>query len=157
MNIDIIKLGARFWPKVRVGNHDECWPWLAAKTESGYGTLSFGRGTMLKAHRVAFYLHYGFWPEPVARHSCDNTPCCNPLHLVPGTMADNNLDCKARGRRPSGDAHWNSSLPQETWGLVIAESLLCRVTQRGLGIRYGVSHTQVNVHIKSARQQARQV
>jgi hypothetical protein len=34
----------------------------------------------------------------VIRHSCDNRPCCEPLHLLSGTHADNVQDRVARGR-----------------------------------------------------------
>lgn len=34
----------------------------------------------------------------VVRHTCDNTRCINPDHLIPGTRADNNRDRAERGR-----------------------------------------------------------
>ncbi|QHJ81731.1 MAG: hypothetical protein [Caudoviricetes sp.] len=34
----------------------------------------------------------------VVRHTCDNSRCINPEHLVGGTLADNNKDRAERGR-----------------------------------------------------------
>lgn len=34
----------------------------------------------------------------VIRHTCDNTRCINPFHLILGTIADNNRDRAERGR-----------------------------------------------------------
>lgn len=36
---------------------------------------------------------------PVARHTCDRMPCCNPEHLLWGSQADNVRDAFDRGRR----------------------------------------------------------
>jgi hypothetical protein len=61
-------------------------------------------GLTLTASRVAYELTNGPLPEGdgyhgnVVRHSCDNPPCCNPAHLLPGTQADNNHDRDLRGR-----------------------------------------------------------
>lgn len=34
----------------------------------------------------------------VIRHTCDNTRCIEPTHLIPGTRGDNNRDRAERGR-----------------------------------------------------------
>lgn len=37
--------------------------------------------------------------KPVARHTCDRPRCCNPEHLLWGTVKDNVHDAYERGRR----------------------------------------------------------
>jgi hypothetical protein len=104
-------LEERFWEKVDKRGPYECWPWLAC-TRGGYGLIwSKDQQTFLKAHRVSFEFAYGALPIRPARrgvhgvmvrHTCDNTLCVNPAHLLSGTQFDNMRDMVARGRRPSG-------------------------------------------------------
>lgn len=50
-------------------------------------------------HRMAYELYYGpILDGLVVRHTCDNPPCVNPLHLKVGTYADNTRDAMERGR-----------------------------------------------------------
>ena len=94
----------RFWSKVDRQGPDDCWNWTASclNARGGYGQFGMKRyRTMLRAHRVAFFLTYGHWPA-VCRHTCDNPKCCNPNHLLDGTQADNMADKAARGRHRSG-------------------------------------------------------
>lgn len=85
-----------FWTHVDVRDSDECWPWLRACYDSGYGSLRSVHfinpdGTyMRRAHRVAYFLSKGPIPDNlIVLHSCDNPLCCNPAHLSLGTNADN--------------------------------------------------------------------
>lgn len=87
----------RFHAKVAVGAPDECWPYQGTRVRSGYGVIYF-EGKNRGAHRFAFYLANGEWPEPECLHSCDNPPCCNPAHLRAGTHAENMQESAARGR-----------------------------------------------------------
>lgn len=105
---------ARFWSHVEVGQPNECWPWKASKFAGGYGQLKIKYRTV-KAHRVAFRLFHGYDPEgALIRHTCDNPPCCNGLHLVEGTCAENTADCVTRGRNnPAiGNRHGSKTHPE---------------------------------------------
>lgn len=95
-------LRERFEDKVdRSAGTDGCHLWTGAKVPNGYGSIGTvvidGRKrTQVGAHRVAFYLASGYWPN-VARHTCDVKLCCNPRHLLDGTVRDNALDWAERG------------------------------------------------------------
>lgn len=52
----------------------------------------------LSAPRCVYFLTHGVWPT-VARHTCDNPPCCNPLHIIDGDTRANALDASDRGRQ----------------------------------------------------------
>jgi hypothetical protein len=96
-------LAERLWSRVDIRTPDECWPWTGATNDHGYGVLGLakddrtGPGKMARAHRVAFFVTYGYWPG-VGRHVCDAPACCNPRHVLHGTQADNLADMWARGR-----------------------------------------------------------
>lgn len=85
-------LAERFWPKVDKRGPDECWPWLAALHEYGYGMISVGgkKGGMRRAHRIAYELEVGPIPEGLdLDHLCRNRRCVNPAHLEPVTRREN--------------------------------------------------------------------
>lgn len=99
----------RFWSKVQRGPANICWPWTKnTHPKWGYGRFRWtnpdtGKSEIANAHRVAFYLTYGYLPE-MGCHDCDNPPCCNPGHLYDGNAATNGADKAARGRaRGKGD------------------------------------------------------
>lgn len=85
-----------------------CELWLGAVNRWGYGVRKY-LGSAHLAHRARFHEVFGWWP-PVVRHTCDNPPCVNPLHLLPGTHADNEQD-KARRGRGAPIVRLNDGLP----------------------------------------------
>ena len=106
-----LPLEERFWSRVDRRGDDECWPWRGAILTNGYGMfwiregeLGLRRGCTRGAHRVAFRLVHGYWPEPLGLHGCDNPACCNPLnpelerHIHPGTTQKNAQEMVQRGR-----------------------------------------------------------
>ena len=93
---------SRFWSKISVGAADACWNWNGAKDKDGYGNVKCGK-QVTKAHRIAYALHNGKWPDDsMVCHKCDNTSCCNPAHLWTGTNQDNQNDSVSKGRNKPG-------------------------------------------------------
>lgn len=94
-------LEERFWSKVDRGAPDDCWPWLRAISQDGYGrfVVSLDPQRVVGAHRVAFELTAGAIPHGMnVLHHCDNPRCVNPAHLYAGTQAQNVADMMRRGR-----------------------------------------------------------
>jgi len=100
----------RFWAKVDIRSHDECWPWVASRKRQGYGQFKLDGGMRL-THRVIWELMYGEIPDGMnVCHRCDNPPCVNPSHLFLGTQADNMADMTKKGRQASGERHPKAKL-----------------------------------------------
>lgn len=84
-------------------SNDECWPWTGyARTDpQGYqrGIFALG-GKKLYAYRVVWECYNGraLTDREVIRHTCDNTLCCNPHHLLVGVQKDNVEDMLKRER-----------------------------------------------------------
>ena len=94
----------RSWQKVAKGSGpDDCWEWLAAKNANGYGVFGLAEGRIRLAHRVAWWLEKGNWPDQHLLRRCDNPACVRPSHLFVGSQADNMADKLAKGRQPAGE------------------------------------------------------
>lgn len=82
----------RFWSKVdRTGG---CWNWTAAKTKTGYGTMTLRFGDRdykrVYVHRIAFVLGGGNLQQGMTiDHLCRNRLCVNPAHLEQVTVGEN--------------------------------------------------------------------
>lgn len=121
----------------RVGEH---WMFTGTVDKDGYGRFRFGSradGTrrLALAHRVAFFIAYG-WLSPVVRHKCDIPGCMRPAHLLGGTQLDNIADMDERRRRRS------KLVAQDV--LDIRRQLAAGRSQRSIAAMYGVTQTAVS-------------
>ena len=100
----LIRNSERFWSKVRCPSVG-CWVWVAGTDRDGYGRIWIN-GNTLMAHRYSWEIHFGPIPEGLnVLHHCDNPPCIRPSHIFTGTAADNNRDCRNKGRHGCGINH----------------------------------------------------
>ncbi len=128
-------LAERHAMKVDRGEPGECWPWTACRNEDGYGKIRGGseRGEkMLRAHRVAYELAHDVRLPPGVPilHSCDNPPCCNPEHLIRGTISLNNQEASMRGRLLSATCPHGHLLSGDNLYVEPAGHRRCRACRR---------------------------
>ena len=85
----------------------ECWVWIGAFNQDGYGRIDAridARRKNLRAHRVVFEALVGPIPPGLTiDHLCRNRPCCNPDHLEPVPRGENTM------RSPIGFAPLNAA------------------------------------------------
>ena len=77
-------------------DENECWVWQNYTNKDGYGEIhlkdEFNKDNRCRAHRISWMIeHESDWPihKPVARHTCHNSSCVNPKHIIPGTIQEN--------------------------------------------------------------------
>jgi DNA-binding XRE family transcriptional regulator len=134
----------RFWRHVdQSGGPDACWPWLASKRPSGYGQFCWWevRDSPFPAHRVAYRLTRGEWPD-LALHVCDNRECVNPSHIVSGTQADNMRHAVERRRLRFAAENGQAKLTSQDVA-AIRSALAAGASQRSLARHYGVANTTI--------------
>ena len=136
----------RFWDKVNVLGPDECWEWRGAPDKDGYGRLQIMcPSKTVKAHRWSYAYSIGVGIRdldvPVVRHTCDNPPCVNPAHLLPGTVKDNARDAAERGLLADvkGEKHGRAKLTDEK--VRYARSIV--VDGRGYKIAPGITQAEL--------------
>jgi HNH endonuclease len=130
----------RFWSKVIHPPGSPCWMWTGAVNSMGYGVYGI-RSKTYKAHRVAWYLTYGYWPKQL-NHKCHNRACVRPSHLYDGTQQQNVDDSIALGTFRSGRVT-TAKLTAEQ--VVEIRQKLPTHTRRQLAAEYGVSHGAINL------------
>jgi len=149
----VIPLSDRFWSKVKVGkvkvgDVNECWEWMASKDRKGYGELNV-EGKTTKAHRISFSLILEDPKDKQVCHTCDNPSCVNPNHLFLGTNEDNHKDKVAKGRQARGPGHGLSAEKHPNSKLSnqqvkeIRQKLLNGISGVSLAKEYSVTKTTI--------------
>jgi len=86
----------RLFSKINIRDSNECWPWKASLSK-GYANFWY-KSRMRKGHIIVYEMTKGKIKEGnVIRHKCHNKKCCNPNHLVQGTVKQNCEDSKKAG------------------------------------------------------------
>ncbi len=98
------RIAARFWSNVtKIGPMHpvlgtRCHLWTGCVDAGGYGAMTIGK-KVVKAHRIAWFVAHGVWPDLDLLHACDNPPCVRvDGHLSEGTQRDNVADMYTKGR-----------------------------------------------------------
>jgi hypothetical protein len=126
---------------------DACWPWTGGINEDGYGRFCH-EGKSYLAHRavLALKLDRPLRRTEVTRHKCvGNRRCCNPAHVVSGSIAQNNNDLSLQDRVAHGERGGSAKL---TEAQVAEIRQLAPTMAYGryelLGRRYGVSGKEIS-------------
>lgn len=78
-----------------------CIEWEMGKHQKGYGQIRIHNNkqiTMVRTHRLAYFVFNGDMGDSSILHSCDNPSCINPCHLFVGTQKDNVHDMLKKKR-----------------------------------------------------------
>lgn len=130
-----------FWRWVdQSGGPEACWPWVRGRDTAGYG-----RYGSQKAHRIAFRSAKGPIPAGLdVCHTCDNPPCCNPVHLWAGTAQENLQDAASKGRLSKRCLDWAQVREiRIAWARGTGQAALSR--------RYGVSQAHISYIVNNRR------
>lgn len=159
----------RFWSYVDTaagqGPNGDCWEWTRKRsTRGGYGHYAVGT-RHYRATRLAFFLTYGYWPNPNACHHCDNPPCCRPDHLFEGDTKKNMEDAVKKGRLQKGETHHTKRHPEQIprgtkryWSSKLTEEQVKEirklhkedgVLQKHLAVRYAVCKQTINLVVNN--------
>lgn len=99
MKTRAVSLPQMMWHRIDVRGQDECWPWIGAIKQNGYGLLNF-KGVAFHAHRLVYETLLGAIPDGhVVDHICRNRRCVNPRHLQAVTQSQNLIFASTRRRR----------------------------------------------------------
>lgn len=148
-------LSDRFWAKVDTSGPvpahrpelGPCHIWIGNRTVDGRGKIKID-GVSHGAHRVAFFLGHGRWPDPCALHECDGGAigCVRLDHLFEGTFADNTADMFAKGRNKPGGrrgaAHPRAKLTDDLV-LAIRAALAAGESQRSVADRLRMGKSSI--------------
>lgn len=129
-----------------------CWEYDGSRFVRGYALVhSRIRGTKL-GHRVVWeHLNGPITNDLIVRHTCDNPPCVNPVHLLLGTQQDNSNDKVERGRQTRGGRTHSSKLTELQVRQIRAISTTKNApSTKELALEYGVAPRTISEIVRRA-------
>lgn len=134
-----------FWARVARGKPNRCWLWTAICIR-GYGCFHH-QGGRIRAHRAAWILTWGDVPDGLyVLHACDEPACCNPRHLMLGSILANVTDRERKGRsapppkkwleavRPKGARHGRAKLTEAEASAILADTRNLKLVAADYGV-----------------------
>ena len=77
------KIRLRFWSRVSIKpEQDECWLWTGYTRKDGFGEFKPRPRYNKLAHKLAYEDRYGKIINQHLTHTCKQSNCCNPSHMV---------------------------------------------------------------------------
>jgi hypothetical protein len=152
---ELPRIGARFWPRVDKSGPilrielGPCWIWMGHRKSNGYGTLGIGTRTF-HAHRIAWFIQHGRWPEPMALHKCDGGEigCVRIDHLFEGDSFANARDRVQKGRQFKGETSPFAKLTERDV-IAIRAAVLAGVHRFKIAEQFSISETTVrDIHMR---------
>lgn len=150
---------ARFWRFVAKREVDVCWPWLAGKSDEGYGRFKLD-GRLYSATRVGYFIARGEDPAPRhVCHTCDNPRCCNPVHFWLGSSSQNVYDSVRKGRYHRKDSAVRGEevlnvqytdtqiMRLRKFAQTLSVPEAARLSGVNVGTAYGIVHGDTWVHL----------
>ncbi len=123
-----------------------CHPWREdRRNKAGYGMFSHGGNNRYAARlMLATKLGRALRDDEQTRHTCNNPPCVNWRHLLPGDGADQHGDRRDAGTDPSGEKNGRAKLTWPAVHSIRARYLTGEVTQDELAREHGVSQVAIS-------------
>jgi hypothetical protein len=128
-----------------------CHVWRGALDRDGYGHINV-LGVNEKAHRQSFKLFKGPIPEGLeVLHTCHNTSCVNPEHLITGTQKKNMEMMRAAGRAPvmpdqRGSKNWSAKLTERK--VIRIRKLAVYTRQKVIAEKFGICQQLVSLVVR---------
>lgn len=147
---------SKFLKRFVIKGWDQCWEWVGAIENNGYGIITI-LGKLGRKQKRAHRLSYCYFTGPIPSqyevcHSCDNPSCVNPKHLFVGTQADNMKDRHSKKRyntQPKGAKHGLASLTEGQVKKIRALYFNGELNQFQLADKYKVDQTQISYVINN--------
>ena len=121
-------------------NKKGCWECISHSTDKCGYPVCMIKGKWDRIHRHTYRKYFGEIPKGlVIRHTCDNTSCINPEHLIIGSHQDNMNDRFERKRTTFGCKNFHAKLTEEDV-LIISSSIK---SKKELMVEYNISYATV--------------
>lgn len=149
--------------KIPLDQEKDCWIWIGKldtwdddyRHKNGhYGVFIWpgrrGVGRPIGAHIASYKLFTGDENTKGFQicHTCDNPPCVNPFHLFKGTNKDNQQDCKAKGRKPTGPQAYKARFTESQIIELRRMYVTGEYTYTQLGYLFGVNPSTVSKAVR---------